>query len=182
MAALVAALGASMTSMAGNLSRGEKYVSIAGEISSVLQTMNELIAENEQLFLRDMASFDRYMQALKLPNGNEEQKNSRKQAVLKATIAAIVVPMQLMEACKCGLECSLRIAEGANGHVISDLGIGAVLFEAAAQSALLTVDINLASLKDAEVKQQYAVRAASLICDITSLRDQTLGIVRRRIG
>ncbi|MNJ02473.1 Formiminotransferase-cyclodeaminase [compost metagenome] len=66
--------------------------------------------------------------------------------------------------------------------MISDLGIGAILFEAAAQSALLTVDINLASLKDLDVKYSYETKTAALIREIGQIKEQTLLMVRSRIA
>jgi formiminotetrahydrofolate cyclodeaminase len=57
-----------------------------------------------------------------------------------------------------------------------------VLLEAAAQSALLTVEINLAGLRDAERKAAYAARASALNCDIAALKEQAVAAVRKRIG
>ena len=83
--------------------------------------------------------------------------------------------------CRTGVECAYSIAETSNKNAISDLGISAILFEAAAQSALLTVDINLASLKDLELKQQYADRVSSLMLEISDLKNRASRMIQERI-
>ncbi|MGE7664812.1 cyclodeaminase/cyclohydrolase family protein [Ureibacillus composti] len=180
-AALIAALGASMTSMVGNLSQGEKFVHIQPQIDDVIEKMSSLTAECEELFHADITSFNKYMDALKLPKGTDEEKLNRKNAIYEATIHAIDVPLRLIEVCRVGMVCTLSIAESSNNNVISDLGIGAILFESAAQSALLTIDINLASLKDLELKHHYSAKVSSLISEISEMKNKALQITRDRL-
>lgn len=180
-AALIAALGASMTSMVGNLSQGERFASIQQQISGVIRTMTHLTEQCEELLQADIASFNHYMDALKLPKSTDEQKLERGNAIQQAAIRAIEVPLRLMEICKAGMACTYSIAESSNKNVISDLGIGAILFEAAAQSAQLTIEINLASLMDLELKQQYTDKVLLLNRDIEDLKSKTLIITRNRI-
>lgn len=180
-AALIAALGASMTSMVGNLSQGEWFAPIQPQIAEVIGKMNGLTEECEKLLHADIISFDKYMDALKLPRGTDEEKLGRTKAIQEAAIRAIEVPLRLIEVCRDGMGCTHSIAESANKNVISDLGIGAILFEAAAQSALLTIEINLASLKDLELKRQYIEKLSLLIGEIGELKSKTLQTARSRI-
>lgn len=180
-AALTAALGASMTSMVCNLSQGEKFAHIQPQITETIEKLSELTEECEQLLHDDINTFSQYMDALKLPKNTDEEKAIRKSAMQEATIEAIDVPLRLIELCKTGMLCTTNIAESSNKNVISDLGIGAILFEAAAQSASLTVEINLASLKDLNLKDQYSEKLSSLITEIEELRSKALIITRNRI-
>ncbi|WP_248931183.1 cyclodeaminase/cyclohydrolase family protein [Paenibacillus hamazuiensis] len=180
-AALVAALGASMTSMVGSLSQGEKFAHIHSRIAEVMESIRSLTAECEHLLQADIASFNQYMNALKLPKGTEEEKDVRRKAIQEAALLAMDVPLRLIEVCRDGMISTSRIADSCNKNVISDLGIGALLFEAAAQSALLTVEINMASLKDMELKRRYSDIMSSLIREIGELKDETLQITRGRI-
>ena len=100
---------------------------------------------------------------------------------LEASIQAIEVPLRLIEVCRGGMLCTYNIAESVNKNVISDLGIGAILLEAAAQSALLTIEINLGSLKDLELKRQYSSKLSVLISEISALNNETLQITRNRM-
>lgn len=180
-AALITALGASMTSMVSNLSQGEKFAHIQLQITDTLEKMNSLTVACEQLLVDDMACFNTYMEALKLPKNTDEEKRIRMNAIHEATIQAIHVPLRLIEVCKEGMLYTHSISESANKNVISDLGIGAILFEAAAQSASLTVEINLAGLKDLQLKKQYSETLFTLITEIEELKDNVLKITRKRI-
>lgn len=180
-AALVAALGASMTAMVGNLSQGEKFASFQAEINETLTEMNRLSSTSEELLHADIESFNAYMAALKLPKATEEEKALRKLALEEATVHAIDVPLRLMKLCLDGLRSTAAIAGSANKHVISDLGIGAILFEAAARSALLTVEINISSISDAALKSHYADRAAAVMEEIEDRGKAVLLAARRRM-
>ncbi|MCZ8512599.1 cyclodeaminase/cyclohydrolase family protein [Paenibacillus filicis] len=179
--ALVGALGAAMTSMVGRLSEGEKYIAIRPLVTEVLNVMEQLSAQCETLLMEDIESFERYMQALRLPKATEEEKEIRMQALQQAAEAAAQVPVRILEACRDGIRSAARLAEASNKSVVSDLGIGAILFESAAQSALLTIEINLAALQDAEFKERVAGRASALIREITAVKEETLVAVRQRI-
>lgn len=181
-AAIVGALGASMTSMVANLSQGEKFASVRPQIEETIRRMADLTAQLEELLQADIESFNAYMAALKLPKSTDEQKLLRRNALQAAAIGAIDVPLRLIEACRDGLTDTLSIAECSNANVISDLAIGAVLLEAAAQSAALTIEINLASLKDSELKGRYSEQLATLMGEMEELKRQTLHLSRMRMG
>jgi len=56
-AALVAALGVSMTSMVSNLSQGDKFDHIQLQVAEALENTNRWIAECEALLQADIRSF-----------------------------------------------------------------------------------------------------------------------------
>lgn len=170
-----------MTSMVGNLSQGEKFAPFRPQINHVVQRMDSLSAECEKLLQADMASFNLYMDALKLPKSTDEEKRVRKNALHEAVLQAIDVPLRLMMVCQAGLVYTCSIAESSNKNVISDLGIGAILLEAAGQSAALTVEINLVSLQDPEMKQRYSDKLSTLMGEIGELKNAILQITRSRM-
>ncbi|MFC3767082.1 cyclodeaminase/cyclohydrolase family protein [Paenibacillus sp. GCM10012303] len=176
--ALVGALGAAMVSMAANFTQGAKFAGAEAAMKEAVGRLQDWTRDCEDLLEADVASFERYMSALKLPKSTDEEKRMRAQAIQDAAAQAIEVPLALMRVCRDALEQTVRIAESANPNVISDLGIGAILFESAAQSAYLTVEINLASLKDEEAKQRYDERAAELLGDTARLKEQAVTAVR----
>ncbi|MFD2332787.1 cyclodeaminase/cyclohydrolase family protein [Cohnella sp. GCM10020058] len=179
-AAVVAALGAAMTSMVGRLSQGDKFAAIRPQVEETLARMTRLSAECETLMHADIASFDRYMGALRLPKATEEEKAQRRAALREAAVQATAVPLRLMEQCREGLTHTLQIAEGANKNVLSDLAIAAILLEAAARSALLTAEINFGSLQDAQLEAAYAEQAGELMRGIADMAREAQGIARRR--
>ncbi|CAI6080646.1 cyclodeaminase/cyclohydrolase family protein [Cohnella sp. JJ-181] len=180
-AAVVAALGAAMSSMVGRLSQGDKFAAIRPQIEETLERMNRLSVECETLMHADIASFDRYMEALRLPKATDEEKAQRRAALREAAVQAAEAPLQLMEKCREGLAFTLRIAEGANKNVLSDLAIAAILLEAAARSALLTAEINFGSFQDAQLEAAYAEQAGERMRVIADSARDTLDIARRRM-
>ena len=67
-------------------------------------------------------------------------------------------------------------------YVISDLGIAALLLEAAAQSALLTVDMNLPGLKDAEKKAAFTEQRDHVAGEIATIKNTVVETVRDRLA
>lgn len=181
-AALVAALGASMTSMVASLTQGAKFAEVEVEMQALAATMHHTMQAAETLLEQDMTSFDHYMSALKLPKDSDEQKTARAQAIQDATAKATQVPRDLAKLCNAVLHQSLLIAEKANKNVISDLGIAALLAEAAGQSAILTMDINLPYLKDETVRGEFTKDRHHLLEENARLKDEIVAITRRRLG
>jgi len=171
-----------MTSMVGNLSQGEEAGEVQRRMVEAVEKMKRLSADCEQLLAADVAVFEAYMHALRLPRSTAEEKAARREAVRSAVIQASEVPLQLMELCLNGIRCTAEIAETANKRVLSDLGIGAVLFEAAARSAWLTIEMNLTSLQDSNLRTSYHERGSSLMADISRYRDEVLVVVHARMG
>jgi len=180
-AALVAALAASMTAMVGNLSTGEKYEQHQPLIQNVLGEIQQFDDICEQLLQEDITVFQQYMAAFKLPKSDEAAIAIRQQRIHEATLRAIEVPLALIKTCRNGLLQSEKIVAVGNKNVISDLGIALILFEAAAQSAQLTVEINVSSLKDQELAGQYRKRLTSLMDEIVQLKQSALLVVNNII-
>lgn len=181
-AALVAALGASMTSMVGNLTQGAKFTDVEEKMKEVADEMAAAIKEMEELLEADMTSFDNYMAALKLPKDSDEEKEARTAALQNAAVRATEVPLRLAVLCRDSLRSSQTIADTANKNVISDLGIAALLLEAAAQSALLTVDMNLPGLKDAEKKAAFTEQRDHVAGEIATIKNTVVEMVRDRLA
>lgn len=181
-AALVTSLGTAIAVMVGNFTQDEKFARVQTQVDEAMEQMQLLCTECEELFASDIISFETYLAALKLPNHTKEEQAFRKQAVQLGVINAIDVPIRLMEVCKAGMVYASSLAELSNSKVASDLGIGVILLEAAAQSALLTVDINLPALHDVELKQQYSGKADALMYEIATLRSSNLSTVRNRMA
>lgn len=181
-AALAGALGAAMTSMVANLTQGEKFAAVEQEMRETVERMRTTIAEAEELLEADIASFDAYMQALKLPKTTEEEKAARSAALQTATVQATDVPLRLATLCRDALRHAQAIAAAANRNVISDLGIAAFLLEAAGQSALLTVDINLPGLQDASRRAAFEELRNDLQGELLLLKSTVVATVRERLG
>ncbi|MDR0270653.1 cyclodeaminase/cyclohydrolase family protein [Paenibacillus sp.] len=161
-AALSAALGASMGSMVANITTGPKFEHVREKMADIVKLMQSAMVEAEFFLKRDMESFSGYMAALGLPKASEEQKQARSTALQQAAVQAASVPLSLMKRSLEIMTALAAITEQANKNVISDLGIALIMLDAAVQSAWITVEINLGSIKDASVRSSFEETGAEI--------------------
>ncbi|MBE9916436.1 hypothetical protein G8C92_20675 [Paenibacillus donghaensis] len=181
-AALAAALGASMGSMVANITSGPKFEHVREKMADIVKLMQSAMVEAESFLKKDMESFSGYMAALGLPKGTEEEKQARAAALQQAAVQAASVPLSLM---KRSLEIMTALAEitaQANKNVISDLGIALIMLDAAVQSAWITVEINLGSIKDASLRSSFEETGAELASRSNELKLQVLEQIKNNLG
>jgi glutamate formiminotransferase/formiminotetrahydrofolate cyclodeaminase len=152
-AALMGALGVSLGGMVANLSAGKRgwddKLSYFSDWAVKAQQLKD-----ELLFLvdEDTAAFNKVMDAFALPKESPEDKAARSAAIQSANKYAAEIPLRVMEtACK-AYELLGEMAENGNPASISDVGVGALAVRACIEGAAMNVRINLAGLKDEELK------------------------------
>lgn len=125
--------------------------------------LDTLILSGERLMVElsahadaDIAVFDTYMAALKLPKATEEEKAVRRDALRDATIAATEVPLNAAQTALEGIDLASQAATLAATQIVSDVGAGAAVLRGAVEAVLTAVDVNLRSLDDAARRQVYA--------------------------
>lgn len=143
-AALVGATGAGLLSMVANFSKEEV-------VKKILQKTEDLRRELTELVDRDVAVYQKVSAAYKLPKEKPVQKRKRSKAIQDALKEALTVPLEICKLCHEAIKLCGELAEKGNVSLISDVGVGVCLLEAAFQSALLNVEINLKGLKDEEL-------------------------------
>jgi glutamate formiminotransferase / formiminotetrahydrofolate cyclodeaminase len=120
----------------------------------------EFISEMDGLrsdFLRlvddDSAAYARVAEAMKLPRSSDDEKKARGERMQTALVAASRVPLEVAQMSRRLLDACERGLEKAPPAAVSDIGVGALMAEAALRGAAMNVMINLASVKDgAQVK------------------------------
>ena len=145
-AAYAAALGAGLAAMVAR---------IATKKAPDDTTLRDYIAEMDNLrgdFLRlvddDSAAYARVAEAMKLPKATDEEKKARGERVQTALLAASRVPLEVAKTSRRLLDACERGLATAPAAAVSDIGVGALMAEAALRGASMNVMINLASLKD----------------------------------
>jgi glutamate formiminotransferase/formiminotetrahydrofolate cyclodeaminase len=124
------------------------------------EALRDYIAEMENLrgdFLRlvddDSAAYASVAEAMRLPKGTAEEKAGRNERVQSALLAASRVPLEVARTSRRLLDACERGLAKAPSAAVSDVGVGALMAEAALRGAAMNVMINLSSLKDrAQVK------------------------------
>jgi len=145
-AAYAAALGAALAAMVAR---------IAIKKSPDDTALRDYTADVENLrgdFLRlvddDSAAYARVAEAMKLPKASDDEKKARAERVQTALLAASRVPLEVAKTSRRLLDACERGLAQAPSAAVSDLGVGALMAEAALRGAAMNVMINLASLKD----------------------------------
>ncbi|MDI7274670.1 MAG: cyclodeaminase/cyclohydrolase family protein, partial [Anaerolineae bacterium] len=159
-AALAGSLGAALISMVCNLTIGKKgYEAVDGEMKALLARSEAIRSELPQLLEADTQAYGRVMEAYRMPRATEEEKQAREAVMQERLKEAAEVPLKIAERCSEVVELALPAAKMGNKWAVSDAGVGALLGEASLHSALLNVEINLASIKDGAYVDQMRKHA-----------------------
>ena len=181
-AALMGALGVSLGGMVANLSAGkrgwEEKLSYFSDWAVKAQQLKD-----ELLFLveEDTAAFNKVMAAFALPKDSAEEKAARSKAIQLANKHAAEIPLRVMETASKSYELLAGMAEKGNPASISDVGVGLLATRACIEGAAMNVRINLAGLKDEELKstllrkvQQISTESAAQFNKIYQIVDNKL--------
>ena len=156
-AAFAGALGAALAAMVANLSHAKKgfedrQAALEGIAVRAQELKDAMLASVDA----DTAAFDRLLAALRMPKAAAEEQRTRDDAIADATVAAIEVPLAVLEACPEVIALCREIARIGLPASCSDAGTGAQMARAAAAGAYQNVCINLPGLAD-------RVRAKALV-------------------
>ncbi|NOZ21567.1 MAG: cyclodeaminase/cyclohydrolase family protein [Planctomycetes bacterium] len=150
--ALVGALGVSMGCMVANFTVGKKkYKDVEPRVREILadceRSMNELL----DLVQADVDAYSKVSAAYAMPKESDEEKKARTAAIQEALVVAMDAPLTSFRVCASLMDAYAELGKIGNKNLISDVGVAAILTEAALRGAKLNVEINLAYLKDEEL-------------------------------
>jgi glutamate formiminotransferase/formiminotetrahydrofolate cyclodeaminase len=111
---------------------------------------------------RDSEAFDAVLQARRLPQSTPAEQARRDAAIAAAELEAARVPLQTADLCHRVIGLAERAARQGNVNAISDAGVAGLLAGAAAEGALLNVEINLKSLPGSADKTDVEMRLHDL--------------------
>ncbi|MCA1905782.1 MAG: cyclodeaminase/cyclohydrolase family protein [Desulfarculus sp.] len=147
--AVVATLAASMVAMVGNLTvANKKYEEFHAQAQAQVDRLMGIIEKLKELTNADIAAFDHYMGCFKLPKDTDGQKKARAAALEDAAQKATLVPLEICQCCLEIIKEADELSKYGNKMAISDVGVGAMVGEAALRACMLSVDINIPSIKD----------------------------------
>lgn len=145
-AAYAAALGAGLAAMVARIAL-KKAPDDTG-LRDYIAEVDDLRADFLRLVDDDSAAYARVADAMKLPKATDEEKKARSERLQTALLGASRVPLEVAKTSRRLLDACDRGLAKAPSAAISDLGVGALMAEAALRGAAMNVMINLASLKD----------------------------------
>jgi glutamate formiminotransferase/formiminotetrahydrofolate cyclodeaminase len=181
-AALAGALGAALISMVGNLTVGKKkYEDVEEDIKKIISSSEKLRYELSQLIEEDVKVFNNFMATYKMPKETEDEKTIRAEKLQESLIKAAKVPLKTAYKCLDIMILSQEVAEKGNINVISDAGVAVLMAEAALESAILNVKINLRMIKDEKARTELSSSIKEILLKEKGQKEKVLEIVEQKI-
>ncbi len=181
-AALAGALGAALISMVGNLTVGKKkYEDVEEDIKKIIGSSEKLRYELSQLIEEDVKVFNNFMATYKMPRETEDEKKMRTEKIQEALIEAARVPLRVAYKCMEILSLSKEVAEKGSINTVSDAGVAALMAEAALESAILNVKINLKMIKDEKVRTELSSSIKEILLKENGQKEEVLEIVESKM-
>ena len=150
-AAIVGASAAALVSMVGELTIGKKrYRSVEAEVEKLREKAILVMQELQKAAVEDGEAFRAYLRASAMSSDNPAAIRQRSLTLELAAERMTRIPLAIAMHCEEILSLARELAPIGDIRSISDAGVAIQLAHAALQSALLTVDINLPVLRDAE--------------------------------
>jgi len=170
--ALGSAVGASLLLMVARLPKtrtgsDEDRAALAAADAALADVRARLVAAIDA----DTAAYDRVVAAYKLPKASAGEQAARKAAIQQALRAATDVPLDVVRQSAAALATAVAIAAHGHRAAASDAGVAIALLRAGAHGARLNVDINLASVSDAD----YAAAARGECARASDAADAAAG-------
>ncbi|WP_209313880.1 cyclodeaminase/cyclohydrolase family protein [Blastococcus sp. TF02A_35] len=176
-AAIEAALAASLVAMVGRFTTDEEHAQLVGEVVAAADGRRAAALEAAA---DDETAFTAVAEAMKLPRGTEEEKEARRRAVAEAQLAAARPPQAILGIAAELVGLAERVLPVANRNLVSDVAAATAAALAAATTALLAVETNLAGLDDDGAAADLAA-AAETVDDVRRRAGEVEAAVRKAI-
>ena len=174
-AALEGAIGAALTAMVCGLTKGKKKfaefndLAVEAEVKALALALKDRFVD---VMDRDTEAFNVVSAAFGMPKETDEEKAARSAAIQKGLEGCTATPFEMMEIAVETLELTDSILGKSNDSAASDLGVSALSLRAAIQGAWLNVLINIGSLKNKELAEDYRVKGEALLAKALPLADK----------
>ena len=172
-AALEGAIGAALTAMVCGLTKGKKkfaeFNDLAVEAEAKALALKDRFVD---VMDRDTEAFNVVSAAFGMPKATDEEKAARSAAIQKGLEGCTATPFEMMEIALETLELTDSILGKSNDSAASDLGVSALSLRAAIQGAWLNVLINIGSLKNKELAEDYRAKGEAILAKALPLADK----------
>jgi formiminotetrahydrofolate cyclodeaminase len=179
-AALQAAQGAALLGMVARYTTGEKYAEHQLTIGRIITEVDELRAIALRLAEADMDAFRAVTDAYRLPKSTEEERTARSAAVSQALANAAWPPAQVISVAGMVVDLAEALVVIGNRNVLSDVAAAAESARAAAATARVNVEANLAGISDEQTSLEMIAETGKAD-DIITRAGQITAAVRDQI-
>ena len=150
-AALSAAIAASLAEMVANLTIGKKgFEENKKQMKDIAKKAADYRNELMKDIDRDSEAYKDVLTAFRLPKNNEKEEKNRKQAIEDAFKNASLVPLGVAQNAFKIIELAGEVVKYGNKNAVTDGAVAVMMARTAVLSALYNVKINLSSIKDVD--------------------------------
>ncbi len=162
-AAYVGALGVSLGTMVANLSAHKPGWDDQWEFfSEWAQKGQDYKNELLRLVDEDTRSFNKIIEAFRLPKGSDEEKRLRIEAIENATKYATEIPFKVMQTAHASMEVMEAMIQDVLPNSLSDAAVGMLCAKTAVAGAYFNVRINAKDIKDAPFAENILKKAKNI--------------------
>jgi len=181
-AALAGALGASLSSMVSNLTANKRG---SDEVDKILNDAAEECQQIKEALINaideDTNAFNAYMNARRLPNKTDDEKNAREEAMQAGLKQAVMVPLNTAKQSMRAIEIAEVVAKNGNPNSITDVGVGAQSAYTGVLGGIYNVLINLKEIKDEKFINKMRTECAELKDDAQKKLNTVLNFVENKL-
>ena len=181
-AAYVGTLGVSLGTMVANLSAHKAGWDDKWEFYSKWAVKGQAYKE-KLLFLvdEDTNSFNKIMDAFRLPKDSPQEVEARKAAIEAATKYATEVPFQVMETALNSMEVMQAMLKDGLQTSLSDSAVGVLCAKTAVLGAYFNVKINAKDIKDRQFADDILSKAEAIYQEALAIEQRTIEIVNEKL-
>lgn len=182
-AALNAAIAASLTEMVANLTIGrKKYEDKEEQMKQIASSASVYQQEFIKDIDADSDAYNKVFAAFKLPKETDEEKTARSAQIQAATKIAAEIPLKVARNAYAMMDSIVEVARNGNQNAITDACVGIMTARTAVLSAILNVKINLSSIKDSEYVAKMSAEIDELEKNAIAKEQKLIGFVKNSIG
>jgi glutamate formiminotransferase/formiminotetrahydrofolate cyclodeaminase len=182
-AAYVGALGAALSTMVANLSAHKRGWDERWEEFSRWAVRGEELKKGLlQAVDEDTRAFNAILEAYRLGEGSEEEKEKKARALEEANRRAIDTPFQVMKLALDSMDVAEAMARLGNPASVSDAGVGALCARAAVRGAYLNVKINAAGQPSSDFLNDRIESGQKMVDDAQRQERKVLELVEESLA
>ena len=172
-AALIGTLGVSLILMVLNYTVGkEKYKKFEAELNQALTTAKELKKKLAILIDKDVEAYKKVSSTFDSGDGTIKEKTLKD---------AATVPIEICNWSYEAIKLCHGIMDKTNKNLITDIAVAAEFLEAAYNSALYNIKINLKGIKDNEFSLNIAKVIEPQIEEVADIKDKIIEFVNEEL-
>ncbi|BHH86156.1 glutamate formimidoyltransferase [Desulforhopalus sp. 52FAK] len=158
--AAMAAIGAGLGAMVAKLTQGvRKFEGKEKDMQAVIPVLHDITQSLIPMIDKDTSAFNEYMEGLRMPQGTDAEKRSRREKMQAGLKTAIHVPLTTMRIGDGAWDALITTAMHGNPASKSDVQVGARALETGIWGAYQNVLINMVDIEDDAFRAEIMAEA-----------------------